>query len=304
MKETHLLVVGSDGLVGKALCSRALAESVKVTKLSHRKKSAGPGANEFEFDLTDEAPLLGVDLSSITHGVVLAGVTSIAACENQPEITWRTNVIGMQRVVSTLTHAGIAVTVASSSQVFSRFLQSPSVNSPRRPVCEYGRQKVALEDSIGTLPGVQIVRFTKILAPSSPLVRFWIDAARRGQFFSAFSNVTVAPISLASAVNMTLHLAVADHYPRIVHCSSLDDFSYFDFARCILEALGIDPSFVQSRAVEESASNGWIVGPHAALGECYPEVHSALASARGHALQAISDQGAGNGSSATFDVRE
>ena len=267
--------------------SRALQAAVKVTKLSHRGTATGLGGNSFKFDLIDEVPLAGIDLSPITHAVVLAGVTSIAACEKDPEYTWLTNVIGIQRVVSALTQRGIGVTVASSSQVFSRFLQSPSVNSPRHPVCEYGRQKVALEDEIGTLPGVQIVRFTKIMAPSNPLVLSWIDAARRGQPFSAFSNLTVAPVSLASAVSTILHIAVSEHQERTLHCSPVDELSYFDLAQYILGTLGLDPSIVQPRTVEECATNGWIVGPYSALGERYTEGDSVFTSARDSTRQAL-----------------
>ena len=64
MKEHHLLVIGSDGLVGKALCSRALQGEVHVTNLSHRGTATGLGEKAVKFDLTDKVPLAGLELGS------------------------------------------------------------------------------------------------------------------------------------------------------------------------------------------------------------------------------------------------
>ena len=292
MKEPHLLVIGANGTLGRALCSAAVAQGLMITRTASRpgpQESGDPGL--VKLDLSGTNPLDGLDFGTVTHALLMAGVTSIAWCERNPREARVVNVEGSNRVVRALDSAGIATTVLSSSQVFSRYLPSPMPDSPRSPACEYGRQKVELEDLTVPLQGVQVIRLTKVLHPGSALLASWQDSLRAGRHVTAFANVAVAPMHLELAVKQLLHAAIADHSHRIVHMSSTDDISYFDLARTVAEYTGTSLDLLDPIVVEEDAAQGWIPGPHAALGAPYNPSGAEAESSHDAVAAALRSQG-------------
>lgn len=113
----------------------------------------------------------------------------------------------------------------------------------RLPITEYGRQKSAAERRIADLdPGVAIVRFTKILGPTTmPLLEAWRAALLGGRRIHPFRDMPIAPIPLSTTLSVVQALLRA-RLPGIHHVSGAVNASYTDLALTLADELGASPS--------------------------------------------------------------
>ncbi|CAA0097880.1 UDP-glucose 4-epimerase [BD1-7 clade bacterium] len=135
----RILVTGSEGLIGKALC---------------------PALVDFGFDILPFDIKSGLDIcneSSLTKpiskcdGIIhLAAVSRVVWAENDPELCWKTNAIASQMLIDLATKQERSpwVLVASSREVYGQPTSLPTPDdAPRKPINIYGESKVAMEDA-------------------------------------------------------------------------------------------------------------------------------------------------------------
>lgn len=233
------LIVGADSLIGGALLKRLELAGERVAGSSRRK---GPGAiGNIHLDLADP------DLDSIPKvraAVVLAGISRVDACASDPEGTARVNVDGVTATLNKLIETGAYVVYVSTSQVFGGAIGRPGENAPVTPATEYGRQRSEVERRILGKRGVAVLRLTKVIESSYPLMSGWVEELGRGHEIHPFSDMTMAPVSLAGVVSVLRFLL--DAKPEgVFHFSGAYDISYAEAARIGAESLGISPSFVK-----------------------------------------------------------
>lgn len=282
----NLLVIGSDSLIGKSLSEVAALEGIAVHKLS-RMKPGRLSTDTVNFDLSDPEFHRWIDVTGVSHSVILAGVTSIAMCESNPLDTRLVNVVGVSRVAKALSALGISVTVISSNQVFSRYDSLPGINSPRSPACEYGRQKVELEDRLSRLEHVKIVRITKILTRDNSVIMSWRKALSKGENVTAFANISLAPLPLKLAVEALLVIATQIDQRGIFHLSPTDEMTYYEFAQFLSTHWGFDLSLIHPQNVEEDPFCGRVTGPYSALGSVSPLLGTSPISSRWVSTQVL-----------------
>ena len=95
-----------------------------------------------------------------------------------------------------------------------------------------------------------VVRFTKVIDPSTPLLKGWIQALRNKEEIYPFSDMVMAPMPLFSAVDALCHVA-RKRYPGIFQISGRRDITYEQVARYLAESLGAEPGCIQpKRAIE------------------------------------------------------
>lgn len=137
-----ILVTGSEGLIGTALCALLAKSGYRVEKLDLR--SSDPGQ---QGDIRDEA-LMKERIKGCRGIVHLAAVSRVADGESNPELCWQTNVIGTEVVMRAAAEMPIRpwVLLASSREVYGEPSQLPvREDNPMRPVNVYGRSKAAAE---------------------------------------------------------------------------------------------------------------------------------------------------------------
>lgn len=81
----------------------------------------------------------------VEQALLCAGVTRIAACEEDPAATRRVNVDGTLRLAEALSRLGLTVVWFSSDYVFDGLAESYADDAPSSPLNEYGRQKAEVE---------------------------------------------------------------------------------------------------------------------------------------------------------------
>ena len=245
------LVVGGDSLVGSALQGhcRKLGMAVDV---SSRRPDAGQAPNSFLLDLGDPdfAPLAR---ASYRYALVCAAVTSMQACQDEPELTRRINVANTLELMRRLAGRGTRMVFLSSSQVFDGETAAPAEDTPTCPKNEYGAQKLAVELAIARddLPAA-ILRPTKVLA-DRPVGVFkgWFEALARGQPVQAATNMALSPVMVGDVADAAARLAVGDHR-GIWHLGASDDIGYFDAARLMAEMRHLPMALVKGEVLTEA----------------------------------------------------
>jgi len=137
-----ILVTGSEGLIGTAVCELLAKSGYRVERLDLR--SSDPGEKG---DIRDEA-LMQERMRGCRGVVHLAAISRVADSESDPELCWQTNVIGTEVVMRAASAMPIRpwVLLASSREVYGEPGQMPvREDTPMRPANVYGRSKAAAE---------------------------------------------------------------------------------------------------------------------------------------------------------------
>lgn len=200
----RLLVVGADGLIGSAL-ERRLREAGRFEVWgSTRRKDALASGNRLFLDLRSPDD---VDLSAgFEVAILCAGVGGEAACAADPEGSRWVNVTGPARLAARLTAAGVHVLALSSNAVFDGSRELFSTADPPAPRTEYGRQKRDLEVALQALPGVGLLRLTKVLDVSTGLPARWDRELEAGNAVEAFDNHFISPLAPEEVASVLLGL--------------------------------------------------------------------------------------------------
>jgi dTDP-4-dehydrorhamnose reductase len=236
------LVVGAEGLVGTALAARLRSEGHQVLETTRR-----PERVEEDKVLLDLAasPANWDIPAGITVAYLCAAVTNLESCRKDPVGTAKVNVEGTTALADHLLEQGAFVVAVSSNRVFDGTHPHYRTTDPFCPTTEYGRQKVALENRLGTLgSGVGICRLTKVLPPDYPLVLTWRRDLLAHQAIHPHQGVRIAPITLGDAATALSRIGELER-PGLVQVSGDCDISYTEIATRLVAQLGADPGLVQ-----------------------------------------------------------
>ena len=250
-----MLVVGGDGTLGRALVAAARAGPVAVCHTTRRGNSCGQSS--FQLDLAEPEAQWRLPEQQFSTVFLSAGVTSIQACEAQPELTRRINVLQPLLLAQRLWDQGAFVVCLSSSTVFDGQLPFAKPTDVTRPMSEYGRQKQALEHGLLALgERVAIIRLSKVIAPNNALFSGWRRDLLSGQVIRPFSDMAVAPVSLPFAVAAVHHIARARD-AGLHQISAAADASYADLANHMAAVLQAPAGLVCPRSVAGTPVGFW-----------------------------------------------
>lgn len=237
------LVVGGDGLIGRALAIYLANIGWEIARTTRREVR---GVNECFLDLREpmasrsdwlkkmQAPELVVFIS--------AASTGYSRCAENPVETWRINVDNTIALSKVFMRHGAFVIYLSSNAVFDGSLAHLQEASPVSPVTEYGRQKAACEIGLKQAAkelsaGLAIVRLTKVVDRSQALIDGWIRDLQMGASVRAAADLAVSPITLGYVVKGLTTLAER-RLANTFHFSGYDDMTYFDLATSLAAGLG------------------------------------------------------------------
>ena len=249
--EGAILVVGADGRIGRALADRL----------------AGKGHAVIRTVLSPESGAEVLDLSRNAAGwtpprpvsvaFLCAAATSLEYCRTRPMESRAVNVDGTVALARTLTGRGARVVFPSSNLVFDGSCPFARADASVCPRTEYGRQKADAERQLLELPGVCVVRLSKVLGPASPLLAPWAAALRRGEPVRPFADMVMSPVPLGFAVEV-LGRVGATPMEGVLQVSAAEDISYEQAARHVAKRI---------RAAQE------LVEPVSAAGSGLPLEH-------------------------------
>lgn len=269
------LVIGADGLIGKALVNFLRSTNANVYGTSRHALPQGPKTIFFDLAknpdkfLNEEwiQKIIALDRMIV---FICAAITKITDCEQDPEGSRLINVINTVELGKKLMHAGAEVIFISTNAVFSGLEQFPTQSSKPNPSTNYGRQKTEAEIELMRISrlitkdhSLKIVRLTKVVSKEIPLINGWIQNLRSGKRIDVLLNKLFSPISLQYTTEKLVHIAINGR-ANIYHLSGSSNLTYYDFACQLASALGANLDLVN--AVSETKSITGLNHDYSSLG--------------------------------------
>lgn len=236
------LVVGGDGLIGRALARRLEGEGRAVLATTRRRGCAGPRRPHLELaqdpaDWTPPAP--------VSVAFLLAAAANQLSCCADPAASHRINVDHTVALARRLVSLGAFVVFTSTNLVFDGEEARYPTCAATHPTSEYGRQKEEAERALLALgPRVAVVRLTKVLAAEMPLIGGWVAALKAGRPVEAFTDLICAPMPVDFVAEALARIG-AQQKGGLFHLSGADEVSYADLARSLALRLGVDAALVR-----------------------------------------------------------
>jgi len=235
------LIVGGDGMVGKALAAKLAEKGWQVFSTSRRGTKGS-----LPLDLADLPARL--DLPAVDVCFICAAVTRQKDCAADENAARTVNVAAPARIAESVAAAGGRSILLSSNAVFDGEIPLRAAGSAPCPLNAYGRLKAEAEKPILATRGGAVLRMTKILFPTHPLFGGWIAALKKGQKVRALAGLSLAPITLEGAVDALAQIASAGE-EGIFQISAAGDIGYPEACRHIARGLGAPENLVEEETL-------------------------------------------------------
>ena len=260
----RILIVGGDGLIGRALVQKLRSLGYCVSWTTRQRGVVGAIELSMEKVAFEGSP----NLNEYDFIVITAAVTEQAACLSDPQTSYLVNVEAPKVLARAAMAAGVKVVFLSSNLVLGGDQPFLSPAAPLAPVGVYAQMKAEAEQCLRTIPGssknLALLRMTKVLDPRLPLLKKWRKLAESGEYITAFCDLVIAPVSLSFVINALAKIVQMDA-AGIFHCSGSAEISYSDLARAYLQRIGLDSNLVLP-------TEGRVINPIAAVSP----LHSSL----------------------------
>lgn len=237
------LVIGAGGLLGRALLDEP--RSLELIPATSR-----------DADIRDADAVRALfDRTRPQCAVLAAAFTDVDGCERDPERAHAVNCLGAANVARAALAAGSRLLFVSTDYIFDGQKTSPyETTDLPNPLSAYGRSKAAGESAVREiLAGCCIVRTSRLFGTAGKCFPASILRLAESQPELAVVDDQVGSPTfnrdLAAAI---LHL-VASSAGGIIHATNSGACSWFEFAREILRAAGLDN--VRVRAISSAQSD-------------------------------------------------
>ena len=186
MNYLKILVTGSSGFIGRALCQELLNRNYEVVGLDLR-RSFKPFFQQYLSDITtikSENPAFkGVD--QVIHSAAMADLNE---ARQYREKCFRLNVYGTFRIAEICRELNIPLNYISTCCVYGNTSEHPTTEgAPTNPAEIYGATKLAAEPLVKLIPKWNILRYSTVVGPGMrPALSTYIFLAQaiRGQPFT------------------------------------------------------------------------------------------------------------------------
>ncbi len=237
-----ILVVGGDGLIGRALCLEFAERGEGFVATSRRGGGREGGAHRLDLARPEEWELP----ESCRAAVLCAAATRLDFCRDHPGEARRINVENTLKLSRALSDRGALVVFLSTNLVFNGDTPHTPADAPQDPRTVYGEMKAEVEQRLSEhAERSAIVRLSKVFSPEMPLLTDWRNALATGGRIDAFTDYRCAPIDLATTVRAIADVAVGER-EGVWQLSPAEDVSYAEVAAEVARRLGADPGQVHA----------------------------------------------------------
>jgi len=237
----RVLITGAGGQVGRELVDAfTLGGHHEVIAVDHR-----------TVDVADRDSVLGAITSTRPDAVVHpAAWTAVDACESDPDRAFRVNALGTRHVADGARRVGAPVFYVSTDYVFDGTKTGPYDEfDPPAPASVYGASKRAGERELD--PGSTIVRTSWVCGfHGANMVKTILRLAGEHETLSFVDDQRGHPTFADDLAGMIRRLVV-DRRPGLFHVTNQGAVSWYEFARDVLVAAGLDPERVHPVATAD-----------------------------------------------------
>lgn len=224
----RVAVTGTTGRVGASL-AKHLAARHEVIPL--------PRAI---FDLANPCQMKTV-LESLECDVLLnpAGITSLEACEDDPQLAWRANAGAPAELAEWAAGRGVKLIHFSTDYVFGG--ETPGLKTeddPARPLSRYGESKLAGEEAVLAHLGHLVLRVSWVFGPEKPsFVDSAIHRALRQEPLAAIADKFSLPTSTGDLAEWVGDLLDSGASGLLHACHSGEPVSWHGMAEVVVDEL-------------------------------------------------------------------
>jgi dTDP-4-dehydrorhamnose reductase len=241
----RVLVVGADGLIGRALFSELRKRGDDVVGTTRHADRVQTGGSVF-LDLA--ADQLGA-IPQADVVVVCAAMARFSECRDNFDLAHRVNVDARLAITQSALKTGARVIALSSSAVFDCMRPKARADWAMAPRSAYGRL-IAKADAGVLASGGSLLRLTKVLSSEAGLFPEWIATLRVGGTVQAFEDHTFCPLPLSDVIAAIIAM-IDQPDSGIFQVSGASDISYVDAVRHIAVRIGVSRERVMAiRAVD------------------------------------------------------
>jgi dTDP-4-dehydrorhamnose reductase len=234
----RILITGAGGQLGTDLARRA----------RHETRHDVVAADRAQLDVADRDAVLAA-LTSIAPDLVVhaAAWTAVDSCEADPDRAWQVNALGCRHVAEGACATGAHLVSVSTDYVFDGWsAQAYTEWDPPNPQSVYGRSKFGGElEVLGQLPGAAVVRTSWVCGPHGRnILKTVLRLAAGGGPMQFVEDQRGCPTFTDDLAGMILRLGLARR-PGIFHVTNQGPTTWYQFARDIVAAAGLDPAMVE-----------------------------------------------------------
>jgi dTDP-4-dehydrorhamnose reductase len=244
-------VIGAGGFLGRRLL--ALFRQRFPDAVGTVRPPGGPGLLPLDLAAPDARPLR---LARTGHraAVICAAVPSLSRCEREPEATGAVNVRGTLALAAQLLDEGVVPVFLSSDYVFGGGQAPYGDEAPATPLCEYGRQKAAVEAGLRRLApdGHLTLRLSKVYSlerGSATILDTFAGRLLAGEVRAA-DDQRFCP-TLADDVVRAAGELLARGTRGTVNLCSPEGWSWHDLAVALAAELGLDAARVHRISIDD-----------------------------------------------------
>ena len=287
------LVTGAQGFLG-ANAGAFLAE--RAHRIGAVRTATAPSALFDEYASTDlEHPEHLADTIRQRRPDIVLHCAALAyhdRCEDDPDLARRVNVEASVALAQAAQDAGALFVLISTDAVFDGHRGHYREDDPTSPTSVYGRTKAEAEERVLTTTDALVVRtnfFGWSPSGSRSILEFFVTSLREGRQVRGFTDFTTSS-AYAQVLVETLWDLAAMQARGIVHITSPDAMTKYDFGVAVAHAFALDPALITPiRADIHPPRNGDIsldvARAQALLGRPLPSMNDGI-------LRAKSDEGA------------
>ena len=193
--------------------------------------------------------------SAHQEALILAGITKIVECQNDPPGTRKINVSGTLELIRQLVQEGIKPVFFSSDHVFDGKKGSYAEDSAVNPLTEYGKQKAEVESGIKELTrgNYLVVRLSKVFSTGGKdgtLLNQMAGTLLRGETIRAAYDQLFCP-TFVNDVVAAVKWAQGERVSGIINVCSPESWSRYDLAVTLAKKLGVDAVRVEKATLDE-----------------------------------------------------
>lgn len=229
------LLIGASGYIGKSLTSQ-LVEAGHEVVCSQRKAVT----SEWFLDLRQGFCDKTFEKINVDVVCVLAAMTGIKQCEQEPELANKINVEATCQLIKFFHDKGCFIIYLSTNHVFANQTGSFESTTQQNPRSHYGKTKACVESYIAQQQiNAAIVRPTKVIGANYPLFDSWLLNWQQGQTVTVFTDHYIAPVSLKHLTSFLMLLSLKK-IKGTFHCSGEKAISYAILAKTLLKTFALD----------------------------------------------------------------
>jgi dTDP-4-dehydrorhamnose reductase len=226
---TRYAVVGATGMLGTDVVAALAGRDVT-------------GFGRAELDVTDRAAALErlVDFDVIVN---CAAYTKVDDAESNEDAARAINAVGAQNVALAASAAGAVLVHLSTDYVFAGVATSPyPEDAPAAPVSAYGRTKAAGEALVRTANARSVILRTAWLYGSHGpnFATTMLRLASQRDTVSVVNDQRGQPTWTGDLAARIVELLDAGVDAGTFHATNSGEATWFDFARAVFEAAGLD----------------------------------------------------------------